>query len=241
MTANLVQGAHFTVMVIRIGDIADPEFERALEAQVARSPQFFANAPVVLDLKGNLGFHRAADFIELRKMLRRVALMPVGVQNADSDQQRAALEASLAAFAGTPSHRRAPQAAASDPAPEPAALAPPPRPADATTARSMLVTEPVRSGTQLYARGGDLIILRSVSAGAEIIADGHIHVYGTLRGRAIAGAMGDSTARIFVDRLEADLVSIAGRYLVSDKIPPEHVGQRAQIMLQEQRVVILRS
>jgi septum site-determining protein MinC len=105
----------------------------------------------------------------------------------------------------------------------------------------MLITEPVRSGTQLYARGGDLIILRSVSAGAEIIADGNIHVYGTLRGRAIAGAMGDAAARIFVDRLEAELVSIAGRYLVSDNIPPEHVGQRAQILLQEQRVVILQS
>jgi septum site-determining protein MinC len=235
MTANLVQGALFTVMVIRVGDIADPEFERALEAQVARSPQFFANAPVVLDLKGHLGFHRAADFVDLRKLLRRFALVPVGVQNADSDQQRAAFEAGLGAFAGTPSNRRSAQATA----PEPAAAAP--RPVDSTAAKSMLVTEPVRSGTQLYARGGDLIILRSVSAGAEIIADGNIHVYGTLRGRAIAGAMGDGASRIFVDKLEAELVSIAGRYLVSDNIPPEHVGQRAQIMLQEQRVVILRS
>jgi septum site-determining protein MinC len=237
MTANLVQGALFTVMVIRVGDTADPDFERALEAQVARSPQFFANAPVVLDLKGHLGFHRAADFVELRKMLRRFALVPVGVQNADSDQQRAAFEAGLGAFAGTPSNRRSAPAAAQEPAP--AAVAP--RPADSTAAKAMLVTEPVRSGTQLYARGGDLIILRSVSAGAEIIADGNIHVYGTLRGRAIAGAMGDGAVRIFVDRLEAELVSIAGRYLVSDKIPPENVGQRAQILLQEQRVVILRS
>jgi septum site-determining protein MinC len=238
MTVNLVQGALFTVMVIRVGDTADPDFERALEEQVARSPQFFANAPVVLDLKGHLGFHRAADFIYLRKMLRRFALMPVGVQNADSDQQRAAFEAGLGAFAGTPSNRRsAPQAATPEPAPAVAA----PRTADATAAKSMMVTEPVRSGTQLYARGGDLIILRSVSAGAEIIADGNIHVYGTLRGRAIAGAMGDGAARIFVDRLEAELVSVAGRYLVRENIPPEHVGQRVQILLQEQRVVILRS
>jgi septum site-determining protein MinC len=237
MTTNLVQGALFTVMVIRVGDIADPDFERAMGEQVARSPQFFANAPVVLDLKGNLGFHRSADFVDLRKMLRRFALMPVGVQNADSDQQRAAFEAGLGAFAGTPSNRRSVQAAAPEPAPATAA----PRAADAAGAKSMMVTEPVRSGTQLYARGGDLIILRSVSAGAEIIADGNIHVYGTLRGRAIAGATGDATARIFVDKLEAELVSIAGRYLVSDSIPPEHVGQRAQILLQEQRVVILRS
>jgi septum site-determining protein MinC len=237
MTVNLVQGALFTVMVIRVGDIADPDFERAMGEQVARSPQFFANAPVVLDLKGHLGFHRSADFVDLRKMLRRFALMPVGVQNADSDQQRAAFEAGLGAFAGTPSNRRSVQAAS----PEPASATAAPRAADPSAAKSMLITEPVRSGTQLYARGGDLIILRSVSAGAEIIADGNIHVYGTLRGRAIAGAMGDAAARIFVDRLEAELVSIAGRYLVSDNIPPEHVGQRAQILLQEQRVVILQS
>jgi septum site-determining protein MinC len=99
----------------------------------------------------------------------------------------------------------------------------------------------VRSGTQIYAPGGDVIVVRSVSAGAEIIADGHIHVYGALRGRAIAGATGDASARIFVGRLEAELVSIAGRYLVHEDIAPAHLGQRVQIVLQEQRVVIMGS
>ena len=75
----------------------------------------------------------------------------------------------------------------------------------------------------------------------EIIADGHIHVYGALRGRAIAGATGDASARIFVGRLEAELVSIAGRYLVHEDIAPAHLGQRVQIVLQEQRVVIMGS
>ncbi len=96
----------------------------------------------------------------------------------------------------------------------------------------------MRSGTQIYAPGGDVIVERSVSAGAEIIADGHIHIYGTLRGRAIAGAMGDASARIFVGRLEAELVSIAGRYLVHEDIAPAHIGQRVQVILEEQRVVI---
>ena len=105
----------------------------------------------------------------------------------------------------------------------------------------MLVTEPVRSGTQIYARGGDLILLKSVSPGAEIIADGHIHVYGALRGRAIAGATGDSEARIFVRRLEAELVSIAGRYLVSDQIAAEHLGKAAQILMEDERIVVIES
>ncbi len=111
----------------------------------------------------------------------------------------------------------------------------------AAPVKSLLITEPVRSGTQIYAPGGDVIVVRSVSAGAEIIADGNIHVYGALRGRALAGATGDASARIFVGRLEAELVSIAGRYLVHEDIAPAHVGQRVQIVLQEQRVVILGS
>ena len=83
----------------------------------------------------------------------------------------------------------------------------------------------MRSGTQIYAKGGDLVVPAPVSAGAELIADGHVHVYGALRGRAIAGASGDTDARIFVQRLEAELLAIAGRYLVSEAIAPEHLKQ----------------
>src|SRR5207237_3532700 len=96
---------------------------------------------------------------------------------------------------------------------------PPPSPA-----KPRLITQPVRSGTQIYARGTDLVVTAPVSAGAEIMADGNIHVYAALRGRALAGADGDVEARIFCSRLEAELISIAGRYLVSDQIPPEHRG-----------------
>ena len=99
------------------------------------------------------------------------------------------------------------------------------------------MTEPVRSGTQIYARGGDLIVTAAVSAGAEIMADGNIHVYGALRGRALAGAGGrhrrrESSAR----RLEAELVSIAGRYLVSEQLPAEHQGGPVQIALVDDRL-----
>src|SRR5205823_3474714 len=105
-----------------------------------------------------------------------------------------------------------------------------------TTAR--LVNEPVRSGTQIYARGTDLVVTASVSPGAELVADGNIHVYGTLRGRALAGASGDAAARIFCSRLEAELVSIAGRYLVSEQLPAEHRGFPVQIALVEDALTI---
>ena len=221
---SLVQGALFTVMVLRLGTSDPDAFERQLRAQISRSPQFFANAPVVLDLAERSGFAEAADFTELKRLLRALDLVVVGVQNATAAQQRAALMAGLGAFNGAAAQRRA---------------APAQKRQEAPAASSMLVTQPIRSGTQIYARGGDLIVLKSVSAGAEIIADGHIHVYGALRGRAIAGATGNNAARIFVQRLEAELVSIAGRYLVSDQIDQEHHGRQAQIMLQDERLTIV--
>jgi septum site-determining protein MinC len=108
-------------------------------------------------------------------------------------------------------------------------------------AKSRLITQPVRSGTQIYARGADLVVTASVSPGAEIMADGNIHVYAALRGRALAGAGGDAEARIFCSRLEAELVSIAGHYLVSDQIPPEHRGLPVQIALVDDRLTIERN
>jgi septum site-determining protein MinC len=229
MTDNLVQGALFTVMVMRVGDASGRALEETLRNQITRSPQFFANAPIVLDLKDSSGFSEARDFVEIKQLLQRLALVPVGVQNAAPDQQRAATAAGFGMLTAPATNRRS--------------AASPARPANGAAAptKSLLITEPVRSGTQIYAPGGDVIVVRSVSAGAEIIADGHIHVYGALRGRAIAGAMGDTSARIFVGRLEAELVSIAGRYLVHEDIAPAHLGQRVQVVLKEQRVVIMGS
>jgi septum site-determining protein MinC len=226
---NLVQGALFTVMVVRAALLRDPAFADELAQQVERSPRFFHNAPVVLDLKGADGFAAAGEFAGARQLLREYTLALVGVQNAEPPQLEAAAEAGLASFAPTaaqPSRRSAPQAAAASPAPR-------------ATAR--LVTQPVRSGMQIYARGTDLVVTAPVSPGAELVADGNIHVYGPLRGRAIAGASGDTNARIFCSRLEAELVSIAGRYLVSEQLPPEQHRSPVQIALVDDRLTITRN
>jgi septum site-determining protein MinC len=233
MAGNLVQGAVFTVMVVRAGLLRDPGFDGELAKQVQRSPRFFLNAPVVLDLKGAAEFTREAEFAEAKEILRRRTLTLIGVQNAAPVQAEAAAAAGLAGFAPN----------ATQPSrPRPAEGAPTPQSADApSAARSRLITQPVRSGTQIYARGGDLIVTAPVSPGAEIMADGNIHVYGALRGRALAGARGDPEARIFCSRLEAELVSVAGRYLVSDQIPPEYGGLSVQIALVDDRLTIERN
>jgi septum site-determining protein MinC len=244
MAGNLVQGAVFTVMVVRAGLLRDPAFEAELAEQIRRSPRFFLNAPVVLDLREASEFTASADFTAAKDTLRRQTLTLVGVQNALPAQVEAAAGAGLASFAPNSTHpRRARAAEASPPAPAPAL--PPPTPSQpeppAGAAKTRLVTQPVRSGTQIYAPGADLIVTAAVSPGAELIADGNIHVYGALRGRALAGATGDTQARIFCSRFEAELVSIAGRYLVSDQMPPSERGLPVQIALVDDRLTISRN
>jgi septum site-determining protein MinC len=102
-----------------------------------------------------------------------------------------------------------------------------------------VVHEPVRSGQVIYAEKNDLIVLAPVNPGAELVADGNIHVYATLRGRAFAGAEGCAEARVFCHRLEAELVAINDAYLVYDDIPPERLGRPAQVLLRGGRCVIL--
>jgi septum site-determining protein MinC len=120
-----------------------------------------------------------------------------------------------------------PAATAEGPAPAP------PEPAPPTEHRlPLIINQPVRSGQVVYARGSDLIVLGSVNPGGQVVADGHIHVYGTLRGRAVAGAQGCAEARIFCQRLEAELLAINGIYLVFDDLPAACVGKPAQIEVQ---------
>jgi len=222
---NLVQGALFTVMVVRAAMLRDPAFERELAQQIERSPRFFMNAPVVFDLRGTEQFTNAAEFIEIKEKLRKLTLVLVGVQNAQPAQLEAASAADLASFAPSPSQTRTGA----------------PTPAPAAAPRARLVTQPVRSGTQIYARGTDLVVTASVSPGAELLADGNIHVYGALRGRALAGASGDAAARIFCSRLEAELVSIAGHYLISEQLPPEMQGFPVQIALVDDQLTVTRN
>jgi septum site-determining protein MinC len=232
MVGSLVQGAVFTVMVVRAGMLRDPAFEPELAEQIRRSPRFFLNAPVVLDLKEAPEFTQEAEVAEAREILRRHTLSLIGVQNATPAQLQAAVGLGLASFApNAPQPSRRPQS-------EPAPKAPP---IPAAGAKTRLVTQPVRSGTQIYARGADLVVTAAVSPGAEIIADGNIHVYGALRGRALAGAEGDVDARIFCSRLEAELVSIAGHYLVSEQLPPEQRGFSVQIALVDDRLTVTRN
>jgi len=251
MAGNLVQGALFTIMVVRAGTLRDPAFEDDIAQQIERSPRFFLNAPVVLDLKGSDEFSDPEAFSQARELLRRHTLSLVGVQNAAPVQAEAASAVGLASFAPSApqsSRRRAvgpeppePASASASASGEAAASPPPAEAAAPPGGKTRLVTQPVRSGTQIYARGADLVVTAAVSPGAELVADGNIHVYGVLRGRALAGASGDGAARIFCTRLEAELVSIAGRYLVSEQLPADQQGSPVQIALIDDQLTVTRN
>jgi septum site-determining protein MinC len=222
MSINRLEGSIFTILVLAVGDPHDPALEQALAEQVGRNPEFFTGAPVVLDLAGCLSCIDIEDFNTLKLLLRRHGLAAAGVQNASPLQKPAAGAADLAIFPPT-GRREAARAEAANP----------------RAMRTRLVTQPVRSGTQIYAKGGDLVVTAPVSAGAELIADGNVHVYGPLRGRAIAGAVGDRSARIFVQHLEAELLAIAGRYMVSEAIAQHFLKQPAQVTLVDDSLRII--
>jgi septum site-determining protein MinC len=126
----------------------------------------------------------------------------------------------------------APTSSASTSAPPPSSSQPP------GEMFALTLTQPLRSGQVVYAEGRDAVALAAVHAGAELMADGNIHVYGPLRGRALAGASGSEDARIFCQRLEADLISIAGVYLHSDALPADKRGKPVQVALRDGQLVV---
>jgi septum site-determining protein MinC len=226
-----VRGSLQTVLTLRLLDPSDPGFFPLLLDKIAHSPDFFRNAPLVLDV-GMLAAEPPADFDTFIERLKQHRLMPVGIQNGSAAWQAAALAAGLALF-GAGSAARPP---AERPPEAPARAVPPPSPV-ARRKPSLVVREPVRGGQQITA-DGDLVVLASVSPGAELAASGHIHVYGVLRGRAFAGIEGDEGALIFCDQLAAELLSVAGVHLVNEEIDPRHLGKRARVALERERLVI---
>jgi septum site-determining protein MinC len=232
--------APLTVLRLRATDVA--LVERQLRVKIAQLPQLFIDAPVLLDL-GALGDEAAAlPFAELVQILKLCKLVPVAVSNVPDALRAAAIAAGLGVLQPQAGPRMAERAGA-DAAPElePAAAVAPERsaPASAPTAAPpmahggpVVVTQPVRSGQVIYAQNNDLVVLASVNPGAQVIADGHVHIYAPLRGRAVAGAQGLSGARIFCQKLEAELVAISGAYIMPDEIPEGRRGKPAQIYLE---------
>jgi septum site-determining protein MinC len=225
--------------------------EKALKEMTGGVSDFFEDEFAVLDI-GNLPGEALADidWSALVALFKRFRLNTVAVRHAPEDLQQAIVAHGLAidnpAGAGATNARAqdtTPVPAAAPAAPEPVAavaVAAAPQQQSAPAASTMIIDTPVRAGQRIYARGADLVIMAAVNNGAEIIADGCIHVYAPLRGRALAGASGDTTARIFAQSLEAELVSIAGVYRTFENgHSAELKGKQVQVRLDGERIDVL--
>ncbi|WP_437593608.1 septum site-determining protein MinC [Sorangium sp. So ce1000] len=255
-----------TMLCLKTADVS--AVERQLEGHISQMPHFFLHLPILLDL-AELG-DDPVDLGALAGLLRKHNLVPIAVRNPTDAQRERAVAAGLGVLRTplSRSPRQAGSGEGNTPTPGPVAGGPAPdrgapggataergaagparRPRDAAPApdavgepppAGLTVRQPVRSGQVIYVPHGDLVVLSPVSSGAELIANDNIHVYAPLRGRAMAGAHNNADASIFCMSLEAEFVSIAGRYLMADEIPDEHRGKPARISVQNDGLVVTR-
>ncbi len=232
------KSASLTVPALLLASNELGEVGERLREKIAQSPDFFRNSPLMLDLHRLNGQELSVDLEALVALLRSLGLLPIGLRGGTEAQNEAALALGISIHALSAS-TNAPAAAA--PAPVPArkepARAPAEKPAAERSPVNKTISQPIRSGQRVYSRG-DLTVTATVSAGAEIMAEGNIHVYGSLRGRALAGVLGDTSSRIFCMDLQAELLSIAGIYQLRDDIPKAVQHKPAHISLDNQMIVI---
>ncbi len=223
---------------LRTADVA--LLHAALADLTGNSPDFFENDLAVLDFSNAESLPESADWPAIRQLLRASGLHAAATLGLPEGLAAAAEQAGLPTISASALSRPA-RAKAAEAVPPPPAVAEPtplpaqeaaPAPVPEPAPRTITLDKPLRSGQRFYAKGCDLIVTAMVSAGAEVIADGNIHVYAPLRGRALAGASGDKNARIFTTSLEAELVSVAGLYRTFEAgVPADLARQPATVSL----------
>ncbi len=242
-----LKGAAFTILVLSLRSTDMNAVAAQLAEKAGQAPDFFRNAPVVISMQQVE--NELVDLAMLVNLLRNQGFIPVGITGGTEEQKQQAAAMELAVLAARAGIRTVPEPEEQTSSPDEdseetveqelpiaPALSAASQPDEIENVH--ILTEPVRSGQRVVIRQGDLTILASVGSGAEISAPGSIHIYGTLRGRAFAGCDGNVNARIFCQKMEAELVSIAGVHLVSEDFP-EHLRFKAiQIRLHGGRLHI---
>jgi septum site-determining protein MinC len=220
-----LKGSTFTLSVLHLTDTDPQQIRELLEAKVAQAPQFFNFAPLVVNVER---LEQTPDFDALKETIEREDFVLVGVSGArDEATKVAAKAAGLAVMT----------AGKVVTTPTPGPVIENPKTDEPPITSTRVHHGNVRSGQQIYAAGGSLVIIGTVGNGAEVIADDSIHIYGSLRGRALAGARGNTQARIYCQGLDPELVSIAGTYQLSDALPAEMTEQDVHIRLEQDKLI----
>ena len=222
-----LKGNLFTLSVLHLYSTDINLLAEQLYVKVAQAPKFFEGAPIVVNLVEVK--NQTIDFVHLKSLIERMSFNAVGVCNGSDEQHINARAAGLSVLNYSQDVKSQPveNKEANTSIVEKNVILP-----------AQIINGTVRSGQQVYAKDRDLIVLGAVSHGAEVIADGNVHIYGTLRGRAIAGAQGLKTAQIFCQKLEAELVSIDGNYWLSDSLQGDFWGNAVQIQQQNDSLEI---
>lgn len=213
------------VLVFLTNSLADIDLQ--LKQKVEKAPDFFTHSPVVLDLQGLNKNGLPIDIEKLITLIRQLKYIPIGIRGGTEEQNATGLKFAVPVFSVHHSVN-------SDKKTNP--TSPRENISQSKPSTTLIHSQPVRSGQRIYSES-DLIILAQVSAGAEIIAEGNVHIYSTLRGRVLAGVQGNTNARIFCSDMQAELISIAGTYQVSDNISASK-GKPVQIYLEDQTLII---
>lgn len=223
-TAIELKARTFTFPLLRLLEADMDAVETELAERAKQMPQLFRGAPVVIDLGSLAGEDATVEFPILVGLLRGYGIVPVGVWRGSAAQNEAARAMDLAIVSrGLGEYRSAPRRQSSSVE-------------RVATVKDKIVRGPVRSGQRVYEPGGDLVLFSHVGPGAEVMADGSIHVYGALRGRAVAGVNENRAACIFCQEFCAELVSIAGHFRTVDDLDPELLGKPAYVWLDERGV-----
>lgn len=225
-----LKGSLFTLSVLQLNDIDLEQIDADITAKIQLAPKFFNHAPIVVDLS-MVDTADTSCFAALKLLLENHGLVPVGVRGASAQLHEHIRAAGFAVFTDSVDKTKP-----RDKAPQKKAEAEHRKTTGDVGTR--LITTPIRSGQQIYAQGGDLIVTAPVSPGAELLADGNIHVYGSLKGRALAGINGNTNARIFCSELDAELIAIAGHYKVLESTPAHLRKQNVQVLLREEQLFI---
>jgi septum site-determining protein MinC len=226
-----LRASNYSLLTLRLLTGRAEEVLPALGDQFRRAPGFLRFAPIAIGLDDLV--EEAVDFPALVQGLRALEILPIGVVGGSQMLRAAAAGAGLPTL--RPTGQKDTELQAPAPVAAPMAMEPPPAPVEeakpAPAARTMVVEQNVRAGQRVYAQGCDLIVVGQVNAGAEVIADGNIHIYGALRGRAVAGAAEDVAARIFAQHFDPELVAIAGFYAVRDGLSETPIGRSVMVRL----------
>ncbi len=214
------------------------QIELQLKEKIAQAPEFFKHSALLIDLQEVNKQDQVIDITDLVNCLYANKLLPIGISGGNDEQNRLALDlhVPIHTIRGVISKKDSLLKNSATENTETSANKSMMEPVSATV-ENMFISQPIRSGQRIYAKG-DLTILSHVSAGAEIMAEGNIHVYGSLRGRALAGVQGNIKSRIFCSDLQAELISIAGHYKISEELDKAEYRKPTQIYLQDQALII---